>query len=127
MSDDRIAALERGMAALTERVGRLEDAAPAEPLDSLNDVYAERNAVVLAFARMAEDEGWPVAQVVDSTEPDWPVLLIETPYGQVSWHLRRCEMPSDIPTAVGWHWDGHTTAEKYARLARLVRREVSIS
>jgi hypothetical protein len=98
----------------------------AHRVATLDEVYAERNAVVLAFAAMAEEGGWPVAQIVDPAQPDWPVLLIATPYGQVSWHLKRSEMPDDIPPARGWGWDGHTTQEKYERLARLVRREVSV-
>jgi hypothetical protein len=86
---------------------------------SADEVYAERNAVVLAFAHMAELMGWEVGTVVDPEEPDWPVLLIDTPAGQVSWHFKAEELPSSMPEYVG-EWDGHDTPEKYARLARLV-------
>lgn len=81
----------------------------------LDKIYAERNAVVVAFARLAERSGWTVGLLHDAEEPDWPVLVIDTPGGQVSWHLK-----SDEARGFGQYpgeWDGHTTEEKYARLA----------
>lgn len=85
----------------------------------LNEVYAERNAIVLAFAHMAELMGWEVGRGTDVSEPDWPVLFIDTPAGQVSWHFRAEDMPSTMPWYQGI-WDGHTDAEKYDRLDKLV-------
>lgn len=87
--------------------------------EKLDEVYAERNAVVLAFAHMAESMGWEVGRGIDETEPDWPVLFIDTPAGQVSWHFKAEDMPDTMPLYDGG-WDGHTDAEKYERLARLV-------
>ena len=84
----------------------------------LDAVYAERNAVVLAFARLAQRLNWTVGRVVDPAEPEWPVLMIDTPSGQVSWHFRAAEMPADLAPYPG-EWDGHSDAEKYARLASL--------
>lgn len=86
---------------------------------ALDAAYAERNAVVLAFAHMAELMGWAVGKAVDEAEPDWPVLLIDTPAGQVSWHFQAHELPPTVPTYPG-EWDGHDTPEKYDRLSRLV-------
>jgi hypothetical protein len=86
-----------------------------------DEIYAERNAVILAFAHMAELSGWEVGKAVDPSEPDWPVLLIDTPEGQVSWHFKADELPAAVPP-YGGEWDGHDTPEKYARLARLVGR-----
>jgi hypothetical protein len=85
----------------------------------MDAVYAERNAVVLAFAAAMEQLGYDVGQIVDEQEPDWPVLVIETPRGQVSWHMRAEEMPPGVPRHPH-DWDGHTTEEKYRRLDRLV-------
>jgi hypothetical protein len=81
----------------------------------LDDVYAERNAVVLAFAAMALSAGWRIGQLADEAEPDWPVLMIDTPAGQVSWHFRAEDMPDLSPPYPG-EWDGHETPEKYERL-----------
>ncbi|MFI6909892.1 hypothetical protein ACIBKY_52130 [Nonomuraea sp. NPDC050394] len=61
----------------------------------------------------------------DPDEPDWPVIYITTPQGQLSWHIA----PDDLDLfphvpKLGVDeaplWDGHTTAEKYERLAAVV-------
>jgi hypothetical protein len=57
----------------------------------LDKVYADRNLVVQAFASAMEQAGRHVAWGVDESEPDWPVLYIETPAGQVSWHIPKAE------------------------------------
>lgn len=101
------------------------DMAERSRREASDAVYGERNAVVVAFARLAHEQGWPVAKTVDEQEPAWPVLLIDTPYGQVSWHLKAEQMPHWVPPAKGWGWDGHTTPEKYERLKRLADVEVS--
>jgi hypothetical protein len=91
----------------------------------MDEVYAERNAVVLAFAHMAELQGWEVGKLVDPKEPDWPVLMIDTPAGQVSWHFKAEDMPTSMPDYPG-AWDGHTTPEKYERLAALRSSRVDV-
>ena len=49
-------------------------------------------------------------------------MFIDGPTGQLSWHLH----DSDVPLFDGLErgpnlWDGHTTADKYERVARLGR------
>jgi hypothetical protein len=88
-------------------------------MSAMDEVYAERNAVVLAFAHMAELQGWEVGKITDPEEPDWPVLMIDTPAGQVSWHFQATDMPESMPVYPG-KWDGHSTSEKYKRLRALV-------
>ena len=68
--------------------------------------YAVRNVLVLHAVAAAAFLGYPAGYRVDPDDPAWPVAYIELPTGQVSWHLPQ------HPTA----WDGHTTAEKYARV-----------
>lgn len=85
----------------------------------LSEVYAERNAVVLAFAVAMEMHGYHVGKAVDPAEPDWPVLLIDTPAGQVSWHFQSHEMPPGMPDYQR-AWDGHDTPEKYDRIRSMV-------
>ena len=83
------------------------------------DIYSERAAVVAALARAARETGRKVWFGVDPKEPEWPVLFIDLPTGQVSWHFSaqdRDAYASDISNGSG-KWDGHTTEEKYARLA----------
>jgi hypothetical protein len=63
----------------------------------------------------------------DPTAPDWPVLYVDTPAGQLTWHLNPDDLDlfthvpvvaSDDPAA---RWDGHTTPEKYRRLDALTQ------
>jgi len=88
-------------------------------------LYAERAQCVLALARAAQAMGCVVGFRDD---PDlgadagpatmWPVLFIDLPTGQVSWHLHESNRFSapDIGDYLG-EWDRHDTAEKYRRLA----------
>lgn len=86
---------------------------------ALTSVYAERAAVVAALARCARAQGLVVGFAIDPKEPDWPVLFIELPTGQVSWHFSKLDrhLASDIGEYHG-QWDGHTTEEKYDRLMK---------
>jgi hypothetical protein len=87
-------------------------------------VYSERARLVAYLARQ-----YPAVLAYDDPdEPDWPVIYITTPAGQLSWHIA----PDDVwlfahvpwnPRGVERLWDGHTTAEKYERLALLVQDE----
>ena len=59
----------------------------------------------------------------DRQAPEYPVLYVETPKGQLSWHIH----PEDkdvfdglnVPTVEGYPWDGHSTEEKYMRIEAL--------
>lgn len=94
--------------------------------DAINAVYAERTRCVLALARAAQALGCLVGFGHDPAEPEWPVIYIELPTGQVSWHMRAEERAAaaDIGAFEG-HWDGHATDEKYARLDAWRPAEVS--
>lgn len=86
------------------------------------DLYAERSAILAALARAAAAVGHDAYFATDPEEPDWPVLFIELPTGQVSWHFHPDDLAlyaSDIPWAPEQSdeiWDGHGTEEKYRRL-----------
>ncbi len=77
--------------------------------------YLERNQVVAALSKC-----FPAGVSVDPSEPDWPVVLIDLPTGQVSWHFHSssADLIAHLPPYVG-EWDGHDTPEKYRRLAAL--------
>lgn len=84
-------------------------------------VYEERARCVVAIARNARALGCRIGFGVDPSEPEWPVLFIELPTGQVSWHFSnrdRETLASDIhdETARPFVFDGHTTEQKYERL-----------
>jgi hypothetical protein len=89
--------------------------------------YAERNACVAVIARLALDRGWSVGlsdhDGPGPLDPDWlNVVVIDLPTGQVSWHFHKNELPlfSWLPRYSGT-WDGHSTAEKYARCDALAK------
>ncbi|MFI8853652.1 hypothetical protein ACIGW3_26150 [Streptomyces sp. NPDC053499] len=67
-----------------------------------------------------------LAPAPDIDEDGWQLLYLDTPAGQLSWHIHPRDtalfghvehVPTDDPRA---QWDGHTTAEKYERIGRLV-------
>jgi hypothetical protein len=68
--------------------------------------YERRFGLVLEAMVIAMKHGYKVGFTSDPIELDWPVAFIELPQGQLSWHLPRHERD----------WDGHTTAEKFARI-----------
>lgn len=87
----------------------------------MDDVYRERARLVAHLAAL-----YPAhAGFNDPADPEWMVVTVETPQGQMSWHVApgdqglfnhvRRTKPTDRP------WDGHSTPEKYDRLSRLTQ------
>ena len=89
--------------------------------------YLERNQVVAALAkaypsglRKTAIEGWG---------EDWHgCVMIDLPTGQASWHYHdsQAHLFADLPAYAG-EWDGHTTDEKYARLAAMTVQAAPVS
>ncbi|MCK9513700.1 MAG: hypothetical protein M0R28_21085 [Pigmentiphaga sp.] len=84
--------------------------------------YTERNQLVAALTKLfpASLERHPEADT--EWEDDWRwIVFIDLPAGQASWHIHDSELENfeHLPKNVGRKWDGHTTAEKYTRLAKL--------
>ncbi|MFD6552768.1 hypothetical protein [Streptomyces sp. NPDC058398] len=53
----------------------------------------------------------------DPSEPEWAVVSINLPTGQVTWHVAPDDMDLFAHVDRGVEaWDGHDTEEKYARL-----------
>lgn len=84
--------------------------------------YAERDRLVCALSKLflASLERHPDS---DTTwEDDWRwIVFIDLPTGQATWHIHDSELAwfDHLPRFAGKVWDGHTTPEKYARLAAL--------
>ena len=79
----------------------------AELEAKVNAVYSERNRLASAFARMALVAGFKAGKGVDPDETKWPVVYVETPNGQVSWHI--AEQDADVLSGLpeyGGEWDG---------------------
>lgn len=99
--------------------------------------YTERNRLVAALARLLSRDvvkpgGAPPAMTAWLAEhdpadagwdPEWrTIVFIDGPTGQLSWHLHDSDVPlfDGLPRGPN-SWDGHTTPEKYERVARLGR------
>lgn len=68
--------------------------------------YEWRNKAVYHALALATSLGMPGGIRIDEDEPEWPVVYIELPTGQVSWHV-----PEHFTA-----WDGHDGHEKYQRM-----------
>lgn len=88
--------------------------------------YTERNRLVAALARLLKRDG-RAAWLADHDpsdagwDPEWrTIVFIDGPTGQMSWHLHDSDVPlfDGLPRGPN-SWDGHTTPEKYERLARI--------
>jgi hypothetical protein len=104
-------------------VGALLDEGVIVSAASVTEVYRERARLVAFLATHYPS----VLAYADQSEPDWAVVYIHTPAGQMSWHIA----PNDVelfdhvqkvtPDDELAQWDQHTTEEKYERLARMTR------
>lgn len=81
-------------------------------IETADTDYEQRYGLVWKAAGHAASDGLSVGISLDPTEPDWPVIYIELPDGQVSWHM----------PAHGREWDGHATEEKYRRCRAFAKR-----
>ena len=93
--------------------------------------YTERNKVVAGLAAMVIKAGgraW-LADHQDKPGEDWDpewrtVVFIDGPTGQLSWHLHDSDVMHFLFLPRGENrWDGHTSEEKYARIARLAKTQ----
>ncbi|MFK0294807.1 hypothetical protein ACIQU6_30645 [Streptomyces sp. NPDC090442] len=101
----------------------LEPAAAADPAaddtPQLTAVYRERSALVTYLAAQYPSV---IAPATDYPGSGWYVVYVEGPAGQMSWHFPPEDLPlfpDAIPHVPTWVWDGHSTEEKYGRLATL--------
>jgi len=91
-----------------------------EVTDSKNGAYRERDQLVCALSKLfpswlgkhPENETW---------DHDWrTIVFVQLPTGQCSWHIHDSEAAMFSHLSRGsTAWDGHTTEEKYRRLAAL--------
>ncbi|MCX5431897.1 hypothetical protein OHU11_30060 [Streptomyces sp. NBC_00257] len=113
---------------MSDRI-RLDDLTDAD-LDALYDqldaTYRERAHFVAHLASLHPSH----IGHTDQNLPDWAVVTIETPAGQMSWHIAPRDM--DLFTRVQptnricRGWDGHTTNEKYQRMRDLTEATPSL-
>ena len=100
-----------------DEIDLAEEAAAANA--ALDAAYRERARLVAHLAALYPSH----IGHTDPNAPDWAVIIVETPTGQMSWHIAERDMDlfgHVMPTnRICRAWDGHTTDEKYQRLEAL--------
>jgi hypothetical protein len=115
-----------GAAAILRALLELDQQLDHDPTSTGNpELWAARNGLVVQLVRDAAGQPWPAGYQWDANGQDgyrW-TAYVDLPTGQVSWHL-----PED-GGRVGWEldsyharrytrpWDGHSRADKAARIA----------
>lgn len=87
--------------------------------ERLDAVYEERDRLVALISSL-----YPSYIAIDEDSEDGfkNVVYIETPEGQLSWHITDKEVPLFSHLVVkDNNWDGHTTEEKYERIENLIK------
>lgn len=90
--------------------------------ERLNEVYNERDRLVALISSI-----YPSYLAIDETGEDGfkNVVYIDTPCGQLSWHIQDDELSLFGHLVVKENnWDGHTTEEKYKRIEQLIKENV---
>lgn len=75
--------------------------------DDAADRYAQRGTLIWAAVAIATRGGLNAGVAIDPADVHWPVVYIELPTGQVSWHMPEFDQP----------FDGHDGPTKSARIA----------
>lgn len=87
-------------------------------------LYSERASCVALIVALGAMIGWRFGYGLDPQAPDWPVVYVDTPAGQLSWHFSRDDyercFPGGLPRYAG-EWDLHDAPEKYRRCDLIVR------
>jgi hypothetical protein len=115
--DDLLAALADSQALATEACSDR-----SRLLDEKNGAYEERNRCVALVARMALALGFKAGTArtaIEGWHESWHgCVYVQLPTGQASWHFHdsQAALFADLPAFDG-AWDGHSTPEKYERVA----------
>ncbi|WP_043256139.1 hypothetical protein [Streptomyces sp. Tu6071] len=112
---------------LSMRSDEVDEAEMVRALDAVVGApYRERARLLALLAAMTP--GAVLAPAPDVEEPGWQILFLTIGGQQCSWHISPADadlfahvehVPADEPRA---QWDGHTTEEKYERIAELAQR-----
>ena len=84
---------------------------------SPDQAYHDRNLVVQLAAKLAIQCGLKAG--IRERHGQWPILYIDLPTGQVSWHIPADELIPGLPDFPDT-WDGHDLKTKRNRLIDFV-------
>ena len=85
-----------------------------------DEAYYDRNQAAQAMGVMALQLGFSVGIKDD---PEWPILYIDLPQGQVSWHIPKKELKFDFPP-YSKDWDKTGTNTKRVRMQEYIRDSI---
>ncbi|MFE9853577.1 MULTISPECIES: WDGH domain-containing protein [Streptomyces] len=92
----------------------------------LDTVYRERAHLVAHLAAIHPSHIGPT----DPGAPEYAVVTVETPAGQMTWHIaeRDLDLFAHVRATLATDpvWDGHTTDEKYEQLRDLTEVEANL-
>jgi hypothetical protein len=111
-TDDTGALVDVCRACARREAAAVELAALLGRITDSDTAYDVRYPLVFEAVHVALSAGLRAGIGVDPTAPDWPVVCIELPDGQVSWRMPRHSR----------EFDHHTTADKFDRIARYQAR-----
>lgn len=80
----------------------------------LDEVYEDRNLLACALAESTNLGGWTPAE---EDPGNWAIVFVETPHGQISWHVPRDLAEKLVSRDDGYEFDGHDREMKNDRLA----------
>lgn len=83
------------------------------------ELYKERAMCISLIVKMAQALGLTVGMQIDPKEgEEWPVVYVDLPSGQVSWHINRDDFNKFFGSLPEYKdkWDGHDTTTKYNRV-----------
>lgn len=96
-----------------------------------NQAYKERNALVALLSKMFPSALGKHDETDELWDDAWRnIVFIDLPDGQCSWHIHDTELPNFAhlipPPGVAFpiNWDGHTTEEKYERVAAATAEKI---
>lgn len=96
------------------------------PKNRLEAIYWERNQLVVFLTKLFPSYLALHTPTHETWGTEWRyVVIVETPRGQLSWHIHESEKPYFDHLEIQENtWDGHTTEKKYQRLLSLSLKDV---
>lgn len=92
---------------------------------TINELYDHRCALFVLLAITVKDT-YQVCYKIDQQSPGWFILYIESPFGQISYHIPNKMLPNVIESGVvldqNHEWDGHTSKVALQRLTDWLSR-----
>ncbi len=91
--------------------------------------YSERDKLIAFISKLFTAS---LERHQPEDDPDWDedwkwIVIVDLPAGQTSWHINDSELPTfdHLQRRAGRVWDGHSTEEKYDRIAAMKTKEES--